>query len=190
MIRKLLACRAELLVTTQLRDTSSICRSDTGDCRYPQRQLAPDKSGFSLIELIVACAIIWTLTVLALPLVRAQLRHAQERDLLADLREIRHAIDRYKDMADANLLGPQKVGADNYPETLQELVDGVPLAKGTVKMRFLRRIPRDPFTNTTDWGLHSTQDDPNSGFWGGQNIFNVYTKSGLQDSQGKPYSDW
>jgi general secretion pathway protein G len=147
-------------------------------------------SGFALIELIVAVAVLWTLSALAVPLVRIQIRHRQEVELLADLREMRHAIERYKDMADANLLGFQKAGSDNYPESLQILVNGAPLANSYVKMRFLRRIPRDPFTGSTDWGIHSTQDDPRSKSWGGQNVFDVYTKCGLLDGKGEPYSDW
>ncbi len=148
------------------------------------------KAGFSLVELIVATAIVFALSALAVPVVSVQIRHMQERQLLDSLREIRHAIDRYKDMADANLLGPQELGSDNYPETLQMLVDGVPLANSSAKIRFLRHIPRDPFSNGADWGLHSTRDDPDSKFWGGQNVFDVHTKSDLLDRWGKPYSQW
>ena len=88
-------------------------------------------------------------------------------------------------------LGPQKIGTDGYPEDLQMLVDCVKLA-GQVdrKIRFLRRIPKDPMTNTTDWGKRSDQDDPQSNSWGGQNLFDVYTKSTERGSDGTPYSEW
>ena len=92
--------------------------------------------------------------------------------------EIRNAIDKFKDDMDAGKIGPAKLDSDNYPETLQQLVDGVK-ATGAVdkKIKYLRRIPKDPMTNSNDWGLRSTRDDPKSLAWGGQNVFDVYTKS-------------
>lgn len=131
------------------------------------------------------------LTSMAVPLARAQVRHEKERELRYALRQIRAAIEKYKDAADMGRLGPQKIGTDGYPEDLQMLVDGVKLA-GQVdrKIRFLRRIPKDPMTNTTDWGKRSDQDDPQSNSWGGQNLFDVYTKSTERGSDGTPYSEW
>jgi general secretion pathway protein G len=106
---------------------------------------------------------------------------------------MRSAIDRYKDMADANKLGPQDgVDTMNYPKTLQSLVDGVKGAGQTadVKVKFLRRIPLDPMTNTREWGMHSMQDDPKTTGWGGQNVFDVFTKSDAKAADGTPYAEW
>ena len=147
--------------------------------------------GLTLIELIVSFTILLILTSMAVPLARAKVRHEKERELRYALREIRAAIDKYKDAADMGRLGPQKLGTEGYPDDLQMLVDGVKLA-GQVdrKVRFLRRVPKDPMTNTTDWGKRSTQDDPKSNGWGGQNLFDVYTKSTDRASDGTPYSEW
>jgi len=143
------------------------------------------------VELIVAFTIMMLLTAMAVPLARYKVRRERERELRYALHEIRMAIDKYKDLADQGLLGPQKVDSNNYPESLEVLVQGVKLA-GSVdkKIRFLRRIPKDPMTNSYDWGLRSMQDDPNSMSWGGQNVFDVYTKSTEKAADGTPYSDW
>ena len=145
----------------------------------------------SLVELIVAFTILALLTTMALPLARYKVRRDRERELRYVVREMRTAIDKYKDLADQGQLGPQKMDSDGYPESLDVLVEGVQLS-GTVdkKIRFLRRIPKDPMTNTFDWGLRSTQDDPKSTSWGGQNVFDVYTKSTEKAGDGTPYSDW
>lgn len=150
-----------------------------------------NQRGLTLVELIVAFTIMSLLTAMAVPLARAKVRREKERELKYVLREIRAAIDKYKDMADMQMLGPQKLGSENYPENLEVLVEGVKLA-GTVdkKIRFLRRIPKDPMTNSTDWGLRSTQDDPASTSWGGQNVFDVYTKTTDKAADGAPYSEW
>jgi general secretion pathway protein G len=145
----------------------------------------------SLVELIVAFTILALLTTMALPLARYKVRRDRERELNYSLREMRRAIDKYKDLADQGQLGIQKMDSDGYPESLDELVEGVQLS-GTVdkKIRFLRRVPKDPFTNKFEWGLRSTQDDPKSTSWGGQNVFDVYTKSTEKAGDGTPYSDW
>ena len=150
-----------------------------------------NQRGLTLVELIVAFTIMMVLTTMAVPLARSKVRRERERDLRVALDEIRRAIDKYKDAADLQLLGPTKVGTENYPETLEILVEGVKLA-GQVdkKIRFLRRIPKDPFTNSTDWGLRSVQDDPKSMSWGGQNVFDVYTKSFERAPDGTQYSEW
>jgi len=153
------------------------------------------RSGMSLVELIVAFTILLALTSMAVPLARSRVRRIKERDLRTALTEMRAAIDKYKDLADANKLGTQDLGgvdAFNYPKNLQALVDGV---KGTgaaadVKIKFLRRIPLDPMTNSRDWGLHSMQDDPKTTGWGGQNVFDVYTKSLDKAADGTPYAEW
>jgi general secretion pathway protein G len=145
----------------------------------------------TLVELIVSFTILALLTTMALPLARYKVRRDRERELRYALREIRTAIDRYKDLADQGQLGTQSVDSDNYPQTLEVLVEGV-TQTGTVdkKIRFLRRIPKDPMTNSYDWGLRSTRDDPKSTSWGGQNVFDVYTKSQERAADGTPYSEW
>jgi general secretion pathway protein G len=150
-----------------------------------------NQRGLTLVELIVAFTIMTLLTSMAVPLARAKVRRDRERELRWSLREIRVAIDKYKDAADLGQLGPTKVGTEGYPETLEVLVEGVKLA-GQVdkKIRFLRRVPRDPISNSTDWGMRSVQDDPKSMSWGGQNVFDVYTKSFEKAPDGTPYSEW
>jgi general secretion pathway protein G len=143
--------------------------------------------GFTLIELIVATAILVILTTLALPLARVTIKRDREHELRRDLWMMRDAIDRYKDAADRG--GFQtKVGSENWPPDLETLVKGVDV--GGKKVRFLRQIPIDPMTGTTEWGLRSTQDDPDSDSWGGQNVFDVYTKSQGEGLDGTKYKDW
>jgi len=149
-----------------------------------------NQRGLTLVELIVAFTILLVLSTMAVPLARYKVRQEKERDLQRALREIRTAIDKYKDDADAGKLGPQKIDSDNYPESLEVLVEGVK-ASGAVdkKIHYLRRIPKDPMTNSTDWGKRSTRDDPKSQSWGGQNLFDVYTKSTEKARDGTPYSE-
>ena len=152
-----------------------------------------NRRGMTLVELIVAFTIMALLTTMAVPLARYKVRRDRERDLRYALREMRTAIDKYKDMADAGQIPPTETtaDADGYPTSLDSLVDGVKLS-GTVdkKVRLLRRIPKDPMTGTYDWGKRSTRDDPKSTSWGGQNIFDVYTKSIEKASDGTAYSEW
>lgn len=148
--------------------------------------------GLTLVELIVAFTIMLLLSSMAVPMARSRVRRNKERDLRIALREMRTAIDKYKDMADAGKLGIQKQDANNYPEKLEALVEGVKGsgANADKKLKFLRRVPKDPFTNSTEWGLRSMQDDPKSAGWGGQNVFDVYTKTSEKASDGTAYSDW
>ena len=150
-----------------------------------------NQRGLTLVELIVAFTIMLVLATMAVPLARYKVRRDKERDLRYALREIRTAIDKYKDAADLNLLGPQEVDSDNYPKSLEVLVEGVQAA-GSVdkKYKFLRRIPKDPMTGSTDWGLRSTRDEPDSLSWGGENVFDVYTKTQERAPDGTPYSEW
>ena len=149
------------------------------------------QGGLTLIELIVAFTIMMVLTSMAVPLARYKVQRDKERDLERALTEMRNAIDKFKDDMDAQKIGPAKLDSDNYPESLQQLVDGIK-ATGSVdkKIRYLRRIPKDPMTNSFEWGLRSTRDDPDSQTWGGQNVFNVYTKSMDKARDGNPYSTW
>jgi general secretion pathway protein G len=146
--------------------------------------------GFTLIELIVTVFIISILVGVAVPLARNSIRRDKEIALREALREIRTAIDKYKDASDRGAI-PMKLDTEGYPEKLQVLVDGVDM-NGTVgkKMKLLRRIPVDPMTNTTEWGLRSYQDDPKNNSWGGQDVFDVYTKSQGTAFDGTKYKDW
>lgn len=150
-----------------------------------------NQRGLTLVELIVAFTILLILTTMVVPMARYKVRRDRERELRYALREIRTAIDKYKDMADTGGLPPAKLGTEGYPETLEMLVDGVKKA-GQVdqKIKFLRRIPKDPFTNSTDWGKRSMQDDPKSMGGGGQNVFDVFTKTTEKARDGSAYSDW
>lgn len=143
--------------------------------------------GMTLVELVVATSILLVLTSMALPLARVQIERQREHVLREDLREMRAAIDRYKDAADRGLIQVQ-VDSQGYPPDLQTLVNGVPM--GTEKIRFLRAIPKDPFTNSYDWGLRSVQDDPDSGSWGGQDVFDVYTTSSATALDGTQVGKW
>ena len=143
--------------------------------------------GFTLIELIVATAILVILTGMALPLARLSIKREKEHELRYDLWQMRDAIDRYKDAADRNAM-QTKVDSMGYPPDLQTLVDGVDM--GGKKVRFLRKIPVDPMTGNTDWGLRSLQDEPASDSWGGQNVFDVYTKSEGTALDGTKYKEW
>jgi len=146
----------------------------------------------TLLELIIACAILLVLASAALPVARFTIIRQREAELHRDLREMRNAIDRYKDLADRNMIRVE-VGSEGYPPDLDTLVKGVALggAGATGKsIRFLRRIPVDPMTGRTDWGLRSVQDDPDSQSWGGNNVFDVYSKSAGIALDGTKYSDW
>jgi general secretion pathway protein G len=151
--------------------------------------LSRDKceTGLTLVELIVTVAILGILAAAAVPVARFQVKREKERELRYDLWQIRSAIDHYKDAADRNLF-QTKLDSQNYPPDLQTLVDGVDVQ--SKKVRFLRKIPVDPMTNSTDWGLRSMQDDPDSDSWGGQNVFDVYTKSDGTALDGTKYKDW
>ena len=143
--------------------------------------------GLTLVELIVAVTILLILTGAAIPMARVKIQRERERQLRLALWEMRDAIDRYKDAADRGAF-QVKVGSEGYPPDLQTLVDGVDV--GGKKVRFLRRIPVDPMTGNTDWGLHSMQDDPDSTSWGGDNVFDVYTKAQGEGLDGTKYSEW
>src|SRR6266478_5670204 len=130
--------------------------------------------GLTLVELIVAIAILAILAGAAVPLARTTVRRAKERELRRDLWEMRDAIDRYKDAADKGAF-QTKVDSYNYPPDLESLVNGVDVQGKKVK--FLRKIPMDPMTGTAEWGLRSNQDDPDSDSFGGQNVFDVHSKS-------------
>jgi general secretion pathway protein G len=150
--------------------------------------MAKPARGFTLIELIVAATILAILTMMALPLARVTIQREKEKRLHQALWEMRDAIDRYKDMADRGMF-QTKVDTMNYPPDLDTLVKGVEGQAGK-KYRFLRSIPTDPMTNSKEWGLRSMQDDADSDSWGGQNVFDVYTKAEGTALNGEKYKDW
>lgn len=154
------------------------------------RHAAGKAAGMTLLELIIACGILLVLASAALPLARVTVRRHKEALLREALREIRTAIDRYKDASDKNLI-QVKAGTEGYPPDLDTLVKGVDLASAQDRhVRFLRKIPNDPMTGNADWGLRSVQDDADSGSWGGQDVFDVYSHSTATALDGSHYSDW
>lgn len=222
-------------------------------------------AGVTLIELILTCGILLILSTAAIPMFQMTIQHRKESELRYDLREMRNAIDRYKDDADKNLIQTE-VGSQNYPPDLQTLVDGVSISAGgsggaggisasalagasgtsqfgsagtpqlgtgapggasqfgpgagigasagggtgatggipalgsagaagalsdtPSKVRYLRKIPVDPMTGKSDWGLRAVQDEPDSTSWGGHNVFDVYSQSQATAVDGTKYSDW
>ena len=152
------------------------------------------QSGFTFVELLVVCAILLILASAILPLARVSVQRQREEELRQALREMRTAIDKYKDAADLGGIAnfDLKAGNENYPPDLQTLVNGVTKANDAtgVKLKFLRRIPMDPMTKSTDWGLRSYSDRPDSTAWGGSNVFDVYTKSDGKGLDGTKYKDW
>lgn len=155
--------------------------------RFHQGQSTRPELGFTLLELIIATAILVVLSTMIIPMARVTIQREKERQLRFALWEMRDAIDRYKDAADRG--GFQtKVDSQNYPPDLETLVKGVDV-QGK-KVRFLRKIPIDPMTNSTEWGLRSMQDDPDSDSFGGQSVFDVYTKSQGTALDDTKYKDW
>ena len=152
-----------------------------------RRQALGNARGLTLIELIIAIMIIGLLAGAAVPIVRVRAKRDKEIELRRDLWEMRDAIDKYKDAADRGAFQTQ-VDSLGYPTDLQTLVDGVDV-QGK-KLRFLRRIPVDPIAGGTEWGQRSNQDDPDSTSWGGQNVFDVYTKSDGTALDGTKYNTW
>ena len=156
----------------------------------------PRQNGFSLTELLVAAAILVVLAGAILPLTKIAVQREKEIELHRGLRVIREAIDAYKKMADEKKIEAED-SADGYPPTLEALVKGVKVKsegktkKGEEKlMKFLRRVPPDPMTGSTEWGLLSSQDAPDASSWGEQNVFDVYTKSRRKAIDGTNYRDW
>jgi len=145
------------------------------------------EQGLTLVELIVTVAILAILASAAAPIARFQVKRQKERELRYDLWMMRDAIDKYKDAADKGAF-QTKVDSQNYPPDLDTLVKGVDI-QGK-KVRFLRRIPVDPMTGNTDWGMRSMQDDPDSDSFGGQSVFDVYSKSQGTALDGTKYSTW
>jgi general secretion pathway protein G len=154
--------------------------------------------GFTLVEMIVALAILSVLAWSVLPLTKVAIQREREVELRRSLRIIREAIDAYKKLSDEKKI-EVKEDTEGYPPTLEILVKGVEVqgqeqpeakSKGKKIVKFLRRIPRDPMTDSFDWGLRSYQDDPDSDKWGEENVYDVYTKSQAKALDGTRYKDW
>ena len=161
--------------------------------RTPGR--APGReSGFSFVELLVVTALIGILASAVMPLAHVATQRAREVELRRTLRELRTAIDHYKDAADQGMIAATelKLGNEGYPPTLTVLVDGVRAAGDATdrKLKFLRRIPIDPMTGSKEWGMRSYQDGPDARSWGGQNVYDVFTTSDRIALDGTKYRDW
>jgi general secretion pathway protein G len=152
------------------------------------------REGYTFVELVVVSAMLLILASAVLPLAKVTIQRQREVELRRSLREMRTAIDRYKDAVDQGMIGSMdvKAGSEGYPPDLETLVEGVTAANDASgrKLKFLRRIPIDPMTKTTDWGMRSYQDDADSTSWGGQNVFDVFTKSDGTALDGTKYKDW
>jgi general secretion pathway protein G len=153
-----------------------------------------DSRGYTFIELVVVTTILLVLASAVLPLAKVTAQRTREAELRRALREMRTAIDKFKDAADQGLIGSLeiKVGSENYPPDLDTLVEGVTAANDPTgrKLKFLRRVPIDPMTRSTEWGRRSYQDKPDSTRWGGQNVFDVYSTSDGTALDGTKYKDW
>jgi len=150
--------------------------------------------GYTFIEVIVVSAILLILASAVMPLAQVTAQRQREAELHRSLREIRTALDKFKDAVDSQQISQTELepGNEGYPPDLETLVDGVTAANDASgrKLKYLRRIPIDPMTNSMEWGLRSYQDKPDSTTWGGKNVFDVYTKSAATALDGTKYRDW
>jgi general secretion pathway protein G len=156
--------------------------------------LRKSDGGFTFVEIVVVAAIMGILASAALPIARVSMKRQREAELRRTLREVRTAIDTFKDWADRNFIAQTELsfGSENYPSSLEQLVDGVTLANDASgrKKKFLRRIPVDPFTGSTDWGKRAYNDAPDAKMWGGGNVYDIYTKYDGKALNGTKYRDW
>jgi general secretion pathway protein G len=152
------------------------------------------QNGYTFIELLIVATLLSILAAAAMPLVRVTVRRQKEAELRHSLREVRTAIDRYKDAVDRGLIGGTnlRLGSEGYPPDLKTLVEGVAATNDASgrKLKFLRRIPVDPIMNSTEWGLRAYQDSPDSTSWSGQNVFDIYSKAPGKGLDGIPYRQW
>jgi general secretion pathway protein G len=153
-----------------------------------------DARGFTFIELLIVSTILILLASAVMPLAKVANQRQKEAELRRSLREMRTAIDKFKDAVDMGLIPATeiKTGSEGYPPDLKTLVEGVTVANDASgrKLKFLRRIPIDPLTNSAEWGLRAYQDRPDSFSWGGQNVYDVYTKATGVGLDGTKYRDW
>ena len=164
--------------------------------RLLSRVLGDDSGqrGYTFVEVLVVSVLLLILASAVMPLAKVTVQRQREIELRRSLREMRTAIDRYKDAVDLGLIASTDIrpGSEGYPEDLDTLVEGVPMANDASgrRLKFLRRIPLDPMTNSADWGRRSYQDRPDSTSWGGQNVYDVYSRSDATALDGTKYSDW
>ncbi len=162
--------------------------------RRPTRTRSLAVPGFTFIELLVVTAMVAVLAAAVLPLSKVTMQRQREAELRRGLRDMRTAIDRYKDAVTLQQIGGNNVeaGSEGYPPDLDTLVEGVERmndASGT-KLKFLRRVPYDPMTRSTEWGLRSYQDPSDATTWGGDNVYDVYSTSGATALDGTKYNEW
>jgi general secretion pathway protein G len=158
------------------------------------KRFGQKNKGFTLVEMIITLTILAILAAAVFPLAKTAVKREKEIELRRNLRIIREAIDAYKKLADEKKIEVEE-DTEGYPPDLETLIEGVELKSGeeeseTKIMKFLRRIPKDPMTNSYDWGLRSYQDEPDSDHWGGENVYDVYTKSLGTALDGTKYKDW
>jgi general secretion pathway protein G len=149
--------------------------------------------GVTYLELVATATIVLILASAILPLGRVAIKRQRELDLRRALREIRRGIDSYRQAVEQGQIGGTdvKVGNEGCPEELETLVKGVQRVGALErKLKFLRRIPVDPMTNTIEWGLRCYQDDPDSTSWCGENVYDVYSKSTAKALDGTIYNTW
>ena len=150
----------------------------------------PEAAGFSIVELVVVCALLTILAGITLPVTKFTHQRLKEAELRGALRQMRNAIDEHKRYSDAGLL-PLELGTDGYPKKLETLVEGVEVV-GQIdrKIKFLRRIPVDPFTGEAEWALRSYKDEPDADSWGGEDVYDVHSLSRKIGLNGIPYAQW
>jgi len=167
--------------------------TDTWIRRLASERQRPDR-GYTFVELLVVITILLILASAVLPLAQVTSQRQREGELRRSLREMRTAIDKFKDGVDTGQIPTTELspGSEGYPKDLESLVEGVTAANDATgrKLKYLRRIPMDPMTNSSDWGLRSYQDKPDSTSWGGQNVFDVYSKANGTALDGTKYRDW
>lgn len=152
------------------------------------------QAGYSFVELLVVSVILLVLASAIAPLSQVTVKRQREVELRRALRELRTAIDEYKDASDLGVIGGANLDSENegYPPNLQTLVEGVEVVNDASgkRVRFLRRIPIDPFTEDADWGLRSYSDRPNAATWGGENVYDVHSRSQGIALNGTRYREW
>ena len=152
------------------------------------------RNGFTFIELLVVTTILLILASAVMPLAKVTIQRQREAELRRALREVRTAIDKYKDSVDNGLIGSidVKAGSEGYPPDLDTLVEGVGVANDATgrKLKFLRRVPVDPISGSSEWGMRAYGDKPDSTSWGGSNVYDIYSKSGGTGLDGTKYKDW
>ena len=151
-------------------------------------------AGYTFVELLVVSTILLALASAIMLLAQVTMQRQREVELRRVLREMRTAIDRYKDAVDTGAISLIDVepGSEGYPPDLDTLVEGVPMANDASgrTLKFLRRIPIDPLTKSNEWGLRSYQDDADTRSWGGENVYDVFTTSRGTGLDGTEYRTW